>query len=497
MPAEFLIFGLTLAGVALFHRHALPIAATGLAAVIAFEWLFTQFPPGAGAAGLAAHVGHEWVTLLNLLLLLNGFALVARHFEESGVPAVLPRWLPDDWTGAFALLGRRPQFRALWFALALSYSGSGAAVVALTLYVQQTRGTGTAVAALLIAEGVPRLFGPVLGGLAERHDLRRLMIGADLGQAALFAGIALLPPFPVLLALTAATSALQTVYSPARTTVVPALVDEDELLVANALTGTASNLFIVVGPVVGAVLFAAAGAGTAIAVNAATFVASALLTALIPSVPPEEHRDEEESLWAGARTGFRYAMGDPLTRTVMLTLFLMFSFIAIDNVAVVFLVRETLDGSATAYGLVSACFGIGMIAASLTIARGSAVAPALLLLISVGLSTTGTLLTAVAPAIAVVGAVQMVSGAGNGLEIVASETILHQRVPRHMLGRVAGLLTTATACGIAVAMALGGFLVDVASPRFAMLVAGCGGLAGLLLAAPVLLREGRREATDP
>ena len=53
MPAEFLVFGLTLAGVALFHRHALPIAATGLAAVIAYEWLFTQFPPGAGAAGLA------------------------------------------------------------------------------------------------------------------------------------------------------------------------------------------------------------------------------------------------------------------------------------------------------------------------------------------------------------------------------------------------------------------------------------------------------------
>jgi Na+/H+ antiporter NhaD/arsenite permease-like protein len=104
MPAEFLIFGLTLAGVALFHRHALPIAATGLAAVIAFEWLFTQFPAGAGASGLAAHAGHEWVTLVNLLLLLNGFALVARHFEESGVPAVLPRWLPDDWSGAFALL---------------------------------------------------------------------------------------------------------------------------------------------------------------------------------------------------------------------------------------------------------------------------------------------------------------------------------------------------------------------------------------------------------
>jgi Na+/H+ antiporter NhaD/arsenite permease-like protein len=104
LPFEFLIFGTTLVGVALFHRRALPIAAAGLAAVIAYEWLFTQFPAGPGAAGLAAHYTHEWVILVNLFLLLIGFALVARHFEESGVPAVLPRYLPDDWTGAFALL---------------------------------------------------------------------------------------------------------------------------------------------------------------------------------------------------------------------------------------------------------------------------------------------------------------------------------------------------------------------------------------------------------
>jgi Na+/H+ antiporter NhaD/arsenite permease-like protein len=104
LPPEFLIFGLTLGGVALFHRHALPIAAAGLTAVIAFEWAFTQFPAGAGATGLAAHFAHEWVVLVNLLLLLLGFSLVSRHFEESGVPAVLPRWLPDDWTGALWLL---------------------------------------------------------------------------------------------------------------------------------------------------------------------------------------------------------------------------------------------------------------------------------------------------------------------------------------------------------------------------------------------------------
>jgi Na+/H+ antiporter NhaD/arsenite permease-like protein len=104
LPAEFLIFGITLAGVAVFHRHALPIAATGLVAVIAFEWLVTQFPAGPGAAGLVQHFAHEWVILVNLLLLLVGFALVAAHFEQSGLPAALPRHLPDNWIGAFVLL---------------------------------------------------------------------------------------------------------------------------------------------------------------------------------------------------------------------------------------------------------------------------------------------------------------------------------------------------------------------------------------------------------
>ena len=104
MPSEFLIFGTTLAGVALFHRRAMPIAAAGLAAVIAYKWAFTGFATGAGAAGLAAHFGHEWVVLVNLLLLLVGFALLAAHFEDSGLPREFPAWLPDDWTGAFALL---------------------------------------------------------------------------------------------------------------------------------------------------------------------------------------------------------------------------------------------------------------------------------------------------------------------------------------------------------------------------------------------------------
>src|SRR5574341_1632689 len=104
VPFEFVLFGVTLAGVAVFHRHTLPVAVTGLAAIVLYKLFFTGFKTGAGLGGLGVHLLHEWVILTNLLGLLLGFALLPRQFEESRVPAVLPRFLPDDWKGAFMLL---------------------------------------------------------------------------------------------------------------------------------------------------------------------------------------------------------------------------------------------------------------------------------------------------------------------------------------------------------------------------------------------------------
>ncbi len=104
MPIEFVLFALTLAGVALFHHRTLQVALTGLLVVVLYKLVFTGFKTGAGFAGLALHLQHEWVILANLFGLLMGFALLSKHFEESNVPAVLPRFLPDDATGGFALL---------------------------------------------------------------------------------------------------------------------------------------------------------------------------------------------------------------------------------------------------------------------------------------------------------------------------------------------------------------------------------------------------------
>jgi Na+/H+ antiporter NhaD/arsenite permease-like protein len=104
IPLDFILFAATLLSVALFHHYVLQVALTGLTVIAGYKILFTGFKFGPGFAGFGAHMAHEWVLLVNLLCLLVGFALLARHFEDSGVPEVLPKLLPEGWLGPFVLL---------------------------------------------------------------------------------------------------------------------------------------------------------------------------------------------------------------------------------------------------------------------------------------------------------------------------------------------------------------------------------------------------------
>ncbi|NMG29745.1 citrate transporter [Aromatoleum evansii] len=104
IPVDFILFAFTLLGVALFHHYTLYVALTGFAVISLYKIVFTGFAAGAGVAGWLGHLGHEWVTFANLFCLLMGFAILARHFEKSHVPVILPKFLPHDWKGPFALL---------------------------------------------------------------------------------------------------------------------------------------------------------------------------------------------------------------------------------------------------------------------------------------------------------------------------------------------------------------------------------------------------------
>src|SRR5687768_16279419 len=102
VPVEFVLFGLMLLAVVLFHKRALVISLVGLFVILTYETFVSTFPTGTGAGALLVHLAHEWVTLTNLLLLLVGFEMLASHFEHSNISDHLPCHLPTGWAGSLA-----------------------------------------------------------------------------------------------------------------------------------------------------------------------------------------------------------------------------------------------------------------------------------------------------------------------------------------------------------------------------------------------------------
>jgi MFS family permease len=390
------------------------------------------------------------------------------------------------------LLRSSLEFRRLWLARTISNLGDGVAFVALVLLVQEKQEKGVAVGTLLLVQAVPRFLGPLAGAVADRTEQRALMIGCDLGNALIFGLIALLAPsFPVLLVLAGASSCLDTLFAPAGRSAMPAIVGREDLLQANAWLGTSFNLQLALGPMLGGVLVLLLGTSGALTANMFSFLASATILAGLPALRSAGEAGGPGSRFfvTGTREGLRYAWGNPAVRALVIALFLGVAFAAMDNTALVFLVRNSLHGSPLAYGFMAASFGVGMIAASgglsLRLIRVSAGAIFLFGWLFNGL---GTLLTGLAPVLLLAGAGQLLAGFGNGAENVAAETLIQRIVPRPMLGRTFGLVSTAAFGGSTVAYAFSGFLVDVTSPRTVFLIGGSGVLV-VTLALVVFLRR--------
>jgi MFS family permease len=398
-------------------------------------------------------------------------------------PGELPRRPP-----AGGLLRRAPAFRGLWLARAASYTGDGISQVAIVVFASASG--PAAVGLALLANTAPRLLGPLAGALADRVERRRLMTACQLAQGLVMAVLAALPPaLPALLALSAVAGLLATVFGPAARSVTPRLVDRQDLGRANAMLGTALNLQVILGPALGGLLIAHGGTRTAFAVDALSFAVSAALLWRLPRLGADRRGQRSPGLLADTRTGLAYVARTPGPRALVLGLLLLVSFAAVDNVALVFLVRDTLGGDVRDYGAVQAAYGLGMLAASVTVTRAFARrSPLALLAAGIAATGAGTLLTGLAPAVGMAAGWQALAGAGNAVENIANDTAVQQLVPRHLLGRVFGATGTAAQAGSAVAYAAGGPLLAATSPRAVFAIAAAGVFSTLLVLLPLLRR---------
>lgn len=386
------------------------------------------------------------------------------------------------------LLRANPAFRALCASRAVSFLGDGIATTVLVLLAARRDGPA-GVSLLLIANALPRFGGPLAGVLADRFRIRRLMMTCELASAAVFGLIAaVLPPLPVLIGLVAAVSTLATIRNPAGRSLVPVLVGKGDRTAANALFGLGRTLQLAAGPGLGGLLVAGPGGlHTALAVDAATFVVSALLLAELPGLAPVRDPAEATGVWAEAAAGLRYVARHRQVRVLVVTLFLVVAFAAVDNVALVFLIRNQLSASPGGYGLAASAFGVGMLVAALACTRlARRRSPATLIVVAVAASGAGAMLTGLAPTLVAVVAAQLIAGAGNAGENIGYDTAIQQVVPRQFLARVFGTLGTAAQLGAAFAYIAGGLLVEWVGARATFVMAGSATLAVLIILIPAI-----------
>ena len=405
--------------------------------------------------------------------------------------------MPDGATGRLSLLRSNRSFALLFWATAGSAVGTYLAALALAVHIFDETGSGSWLAALLIADFLPIvLIGLTLGPLVDRLSRRRLMVTSDLVRAATFAALPFVDHPPVIVGLAAVNGIATGFFRPAVWAGLPNLVGDGEREQATSLLSTVEHLAWTIGPAAAGLLLAADGPDVAYWVNAATFLVSAGLVARIPA----QRLRSDEPITKGHWRDLRDGMGLVVHSRHLVTVLVVWSTAAVAtacvNVAEVVLAKHDLDAGNIGLGLLVSSTGVGLAIGSFFAASAlGRFGMTRLYAGSLALMGAGFGLAAASPTIAVAAALAAVATIGNGAAIVCNQVLVQRGAPDAMRGRALSVLMSVYYGILGLAMAAGGLLVDHAGARAAWAFAGCVYLLAAVMA--VILTHRIREASEP
>jgi MFS family permease len=416
-------------------------------------------------------------------------------------------------TAATTTTSRSPfgvrDFRLLWTGEAISSLGDQFALIALPWLALVLTGSAIALGGVLALMAVPRALLMVVGGVSvDRFSPRRVMLGSNavrlvavsvLGLIVL-AGAAQLWMLYVFALVFGVADAF---FFPAQTSIVPELVEGDQLQRANGIVQGTAQATLLVGPAVAGVVIAALGSGSspandggigvALLIDAATFLASLGTLWLIR---PRAHvAQPPTSILDSIREGLRFVWASRgLRAVILLSLAANFFIVGPFEVGMPFIAYSRLPEGAAAFGIVMAAFGGGSLLGLIVASVLPAPRPSRLGLTVIGtLSLAGLGVAALAVvhttllAAVVIGMSGTMLGVGNLIGI----TWIQGRIPPELMGRVMSLMITGSVGLIPVSMFVAGVAVQV-SLDGTMLVAGLGMaiLSAVSLLSPVVRNLG-------
>ena len=384
------------------------------------------------------------------------------------------------------LLGQRP-FNVLVAAEQISTAGDSITVLALPIFVVDSTGSPLLAGLALAARFLPWIFvGPLAAVWTDRSSRKAVMIGCDLGRAALVATLALLDPgsaqVPLVLAISFAGGSLSAIQRAARSPVVPSVVSRDDYPTAVALQRTLLVSSAALGSAAGGLLIASLGARTGFAVDALTFAISAGLVATVAIAVPSGRR----SVHGGTLEGWRQVFGHaPIARALLTS-----TVASLLNGGAALLATRAqsalFGGDAAISGNLLAMISIGTAAGAVVLGSSArlrqsfhpAAGPAVFVLAYAGVVAV--------PQYDVALATWFLAGVATGAQLVYLNVLTVRLVPSMVLGRAGAVINAVGYTGWVAGPYLTGVLEERLGPRYAF-----GGLAAagtVLLLAVLLVR---------
>jgi predicted MFS family arabinose efflux permease len=212
--------------------------------------------------------------------------------------------MPES-VGYIDLLRRNRSFRQLWLGQVVSQMGDWFNTIALYTIILKLTGSGRDVGLLLVARFLPSfLFGPISGVVADRFSRQRIMIVSDLLRAAVVLGFLFVrrpDQLWILYVLTVFQLGLSTFFEPAKTAAIPSIVEDRELVAANAISSVTWSAMLTIGAAIGGLITGWFGTDVAFVLDAATYLLSAALIASIRV--PKRRKRERQKLGLGRLLG--------------------------------------------------------------------------------------------------------------------------------------------------------------------------------------------------
>jgi MFS family permease len=381
-----------------------------------------------------------------------------------------------------AHLLRNVRFLQLWAGQGTSFVGDAVSMVALVVLVTQITGSASAVGGALVARLLPTLASPLAGVLTDRLDRRAVLITSDLARAVLVLGMVFARNLVVLYALVFLMGLARTFFNPTIRAAFPSVVGRGDLTRANAVIGGTFSASETAGPALGGVLVATFGVEAAFVLDSATYLVSVAFLSRIP-LPQPQRGDDDADFGRELKAGFGYLAASRVPLAIVIGTFLTVFTINTTIPAEVFLAKETFGAGDAGYGLLVGLYGGGMVLGSVLIA---ALADRISLLpfyfLGIFASALALAATGFSPTFVFALGTLMIAGVANGIDNVATDTILQKRVPDAFLGRVFAVRFLGFSVGEALAYPLGGAVVDASGPRSIYIFAGVAtAIAGLFI----------------